>query len=245
MNRQPANEQLGYSDTPVLEDSGYHVHDGTRPQPRTVAPGRDGGPPSDAIVLFDGSDLHNWQGRDGEAPWKVERDYMEVEPKTGDIWTKQRFGDVQLHIEFACPREVKGDGQGRGNSGVFLMGKYEIQVLDNYQNPTYADGTVGAIYGQYPPLANAIRKPAEWNVYDIIWSAPAFSGARLASPARATVLLNNVLLHHDTPLYGQTGHKTSPVYEPHAARGPLLLQNHGDLVRFRNIWVRELSAYDS
>ena len=244
MKRQPENAHLGYSDTPILEDSGYHVHDGTRPQPPVVTPGPNGRPPSDAVVLFDGSDLRNWRGRDGDAAWKVENGYMEVVPKTGNIQTKREFGDMQLHIEFASPTEVKGTGQGRGNSGVFLMAKYEIQVLDNYENPTYSDGTVGGIYGQYPPLVNAVRKPGEWNTYDIIWKVAIFSGATLRSPARVTVLLNGILLHHDRPLLGETGHKISPVYNPLAATGPLELQDHGDLVRFRNIWVRELGGSD-
>ena len=156
---------IGYSDTPILPDSGYHVHDGARPQPRLVDPGtpgrqgQPGRPPSDAVVLFDGTSLSQWKGRDGEAKWKVENGYMEVAPGAGDITSVAVFGDMHLHVEWAAPEIVKGDSQGRGNSGVFLMGQYEIQVLDCFNNPTYADGTTGAIYGQYPPLVNACRMP--------------------------------------------------------------------------------------
>jgi hypothetical protein len=239
--RQPENAHLGYSDTPILPESGYHVHDGERPQPPRVEPGP---PPSDAVILFDGTSLENWEGKDGPAQWKVENGYMEVVPKTGAIRTKQTFASVQLHIEFASPTEIKGESQGRGNSGVFLMGLYEIQVLDNYENPTYADGTVGAVYGQYPPLANAIRKPGEWNTYDIIWEAPVFDGETLLRPAYVTVLLNGVVLHSHVKLLGPTGHKNLASYTPHASEGPLELQDHGDLVRFRNIWVRPLGTYD-
>lgn len=242
--RQPENAHLGYSDTPVIPESGYHVHDGERPQPPRVEPGEGTNPPSDAIVLFDGTSLDNWEGKEGPAEWKVENGYMEVVPKTGAIHTKREFGSIQLHLEFATPKQVKGDGQGRGNSGVFLMGRYEIQVLDNYENPTYADGTVGAVYGQYPPLANAVRSPGEWNSYDIVWEAPVFDGGKLLRPAYATVILNNVVLHSHVKLLGSTGHKNLSSYEAHPATGPLELQDHGDLVRFRNIWVRPLRTYD-
>ena len=239
-----AGPNIGYDDTPILPDSGYHVHDGTRPQPPVVTPGAAGAAPSDATVLFDGTDLSAWKGRDGEAAWKVQNGYMEVAPKTGGIHTTAEFGSVQLHLEFSEPEVVKGDSQGRGNSGVFLMGIYEIQVLDSYQNPTYADGSVGAIYGQYPPFANAIRKPGEWNTYDIVWEAPQFDGDTVKKPAHVTVFLNGILLHHRKQLLGQTGHKSMPKYEAHGAKGPLELQDHGDLVRFRNIWVRELPQLD-
>ncbi|MAG13372.1 MAG: hypothetical protein CMN78_02220 [Spirochaetales bacterium] len=240
-----ADGTLGYKDTPILPDSGYHVHDSDRPQPPVVTPGGDNGPPSDATVLFDGSDLSAWEGRDGAAAWIVRDGYMEVTPKTGAIHTGQTFGSVQLHLEFAEPAEVKGDSQGRGNSGVFLMGIYEIQVLDSYENPTYADGSVGAIYGQYPPMANAIRKPGEWNSYDIVWEAPEFDGETVKKPAYVTVFLNGVLLHHRKKLLGKTGHKTLAGYAAHDGVGPLELQDHGDPVRFRNIWIRELSGLDA
>jgi hypothetical protein len=190
-------------------------------------------------VLFGGTDLTHWSGRNGAAEWKVEHHYMEVVPGTGDITSVQSFGDIQLHVEWAAPKEVKGGGQGRGNSGIFLANRYEIQVLDCYDNPTYPDGTTGGVYGQYPPLANACRKPGEWQVYDILWTNPRFDGDRLASPAYVTVLLNGVALHNHRALLGPTGHRNMPPYEPHDG-GPIRLQDHGDLVRFRNIWVRPL-----
>jgi hypothetical protein len=244
-------QQIGYDDTPILPGTQWHVHDGKRPQPPVVTPGEPstqeapGAPPSDAIILFDGADLSGWEHRDGSpASWKVENGYMEVVPQTGYIRSKQQFGDCQLHVEFCCPAEVRGEGQGRGNSGIFLMGRYEIQVLDCYGNLTYPDGTTGAIYGQYPPLVNACRKPGEWNVYDIIWEAPRFDDDKLVRPAYVTVLLNGIVLHHHRQLRGVTAHKVLTEYEPHAAEGSLELQDHGDPVRFRNIWYRPLVGYD-
>ena len=199
-------------------------------------------PPSDAVLLFGGHDLSGWIGRDsGEAAkWRVEDDFMEVVPGTGDIKTQREFGNCQLHLEFASPAEVKGSSQGRGNSGVFLMSRYEIQVLDCYDNPTYADGTSAAIYGQYPPLVNACRPPGEWQSYDILWIAPRFDGDRLISPAECTVLHNGLLVQHHRQLLGSTTHRKAAAYEPHPSTGPLRLQDHGDKVRFRNIWFREL-----
>jgi hypothetical protein len=245
IKRQPENAGLGYSDTPVLPDSGYTVHDGTRPQPPIVTPGDGTAPPSDATVLFDGADLNQWTSLDGtEAKWKVENGYVEVASRTGDIQTKAQFGNIQVHLEFSAPTEVKGKGQGRGNSGVFLMGRYEIQVLDNYDNPTYADGTVGGIYGQYPPLANSLRAPGEWNTFDIVWECPVFEGDELVEPPYVTVILNGVVLQNRKALRGPTNHKVITPWEAHAATGPLRLQDHGDLVRFRNIWVRDLGDYD-
>lgn len=239
--------KLGYDDTPFLPGSKYRVHDSNRPQPRVVTPGeRLGDPPSDAIILFDGTDLSNWvSSRDGgPARWKVENGYMEVVAGTGDIQTKEHFGDCQLHIEWMAPAEVKGEGQGRGNSGVFMMGLYEIQVLDCYENPTYADGTTAAIYGQFPPLVNACRKPGEWQTYDIIWEAPRFEGDKLIRPAYVTVLHNGIVVHNHVELLGPTGHRTLPKYRPHPPVGPLRLQDHGNPVRFRNIWYRVLKGYD-
>jgi hypothetical protein len=245
--------RLGYDDTPLIPESSYKVHDSTRPQPRVVTPGTSstqdapGSAPSDAVVLFDGTDLANWIRAKDEQPasWKVESGYMEVVPGAGNVRTRQHFGDCHLHLEWASPAEVKGEGQGRGNSGVFLMGLYEIQVLDCYDNPTYADGTTGAIYGQFPPLVNACRKPGEWQTYNIIWIAPKFDGERLLSPARVTVMLNGIVLHHDTALNGPTTHRSVQEYRSHAPEGPLELQDHGDLVRFRNIWYRPLTGYDA
>ena len=243
--RQPENAHLGYSDTPVLEDSGYCVHDGTRPQPPVVTPGKGAAAPSDAVMLFDGTSLNGWEHMDGRpCEWKLGKGWMQVVPKTGDIRTKKALGNMQLHLEFMSPKKVKGASQGRGNSGVFLMSQYEIQVLDNYDNPTYADGTVGGIYGQYPPLANSMRRPGEWNTYDILWEGPVFEGDRLVKPARVTVILNGVVQHHGKDLQGPTQHKQLAKYAPHETALPLRLQDHGDLVRFRNVWCRELKEYD-
>ncbi len=240
--------KTGYDDTPMLPDSPWQVHDYRRPLPPVVTPGTESSPtqpgqaPSDAIFLFDGKDLSGWTGRDGEARWQVQDGYMQVVPGTGDISSRERFGDCQLHLEFACPAEVKGDSQGRGNSGVFLMGLYEIQVLDGYDNPTYADGITAAIYGEYPPLVNACRRPGEWQTYDIIWTAPRFSGVELVSPAFLTLLHNGVVVHQHQVLNGPTGHRDVYAYKAHAPTGSLKLQDHGDLVRYRNIWYRPLPA---
>jgi len=242
---------VGYDDTPMLPNSKWRVHDGARPQPRVVTPGscstqdRPGRPPSDAIALFDGKDTSKWIGRDGgPVQWKVEDGVMEVRPKTGDIQTKEHFGDCQLHIEWAAPSEVSGNSQGRGNSGVFLMDRYEIQVLDGYDNVTYADGMTAAVYGQYPPLVNACRKPGEWQTYDIFFEAPRFEGEKFIRPAYVTVVHNGVLVHHRREIMGSTGHRRLPSYEPHPPKGPLRLQDHRNPVRYRNIWIRELKGYD-
>jgi len=238
---------LGYDDTPIIPGTQWHVHDGNRPQPRVVTPGAACcAPPSDAQVLFDGKSLTGWvSARDASpAKWKVENGCMEVVPGTGDIQTTAVAGTCQLHLELAEPIVVKGESQGRGNSGVFLMTMYEIQVLDCYQNPTYPDGTAGAIYGQFPPLVNACRKPGEWTTYDILWSAPVFAGDKLVKPAFVTVLINNIVVHHATELQGPTEHRKTATYRPHAAALPLRLQDHGDLVRFRNIWWRPIKGYD-
>lgn len=248
-----AGKNLGYDDTPLIPGMPYHVHDGNRPQPPIVTPGTfssqeaPGTPPSDAVVLFDGTDLSKWKSAGkagGDAKWKVENGVMEVVPGTGDIETREHFGDAQIHLEWAAPTVVKGESQGRGNSGVFLMGLYEIQVLDCFDNPTYPDGTTGAIYGQYPPLVNACRKPGEWQVYDILWKAPRFQSGKLLSPAVVTVLLNGVVLHHAVSPQGPTQHRLVAAYHEHPPVGPLRLQDHGDLVRFRNIWYRPIKGYD-
>jgi hypothetical protein len=237
---------LGYQDTPIIPGSKYHVHDGERPQPPVVTPGKNpGDKPSDGIYLFDGTSLDGWEGNGGgPAKWEIVDGAMAVVPGAGNIRTKVHFGDCQLHVEMRSPDVVKGEGQGRGNSGIFLMGLYEIQVLDCYNNPTYPDGTTGSIYGQYPPLVNACRPPGEWSAFDIIWEAPRFDGNQLVKPAFVTVLLNGIVLHHRQELQGPTMHRELASYKPHPAEGPLELQDHGDLVRFRNIWFRPLKGYD-
>ena len=234
---------IGYDDTPIIPGTPWRVHDSTRPMARAVAPGSENRlPPSDAVVLFDGADLSGWLSVEsaGAALWKVENGYMEVVPGTGDIRTTREFGDCQLHVEFATPSAVVGSSQGRGNSGVFLMGRYEIQVLDCYDNPTYADGATAAIYGQSPPLVNACRPPGEWQTYDVVWIAPRFEGARLVSPPYCTVFHNGIVVHHHRELIGPTTHRALPVWQPHGPVGPLRLQDHTNPVRFRNIWYREL-----
>jgi hypothetical protein len=206
------------------------------PEPRVIDPGPPGGPPSDAIVLFDGKDLSQWQG--GEK-WLIEEGVATV--RGGGITTKQAFGDCQLHVEWAAPAEVKSKGQGRGNSGVYLMGRYEVQILDSHQNETYFDGQCGAIYKQYPPLVNACRKPGEWQTYDIIFAAPKFdSDGNVTRPAALTVLHNGVLIQNHALLEGSTAWDRPPQYEAHPAKLPIHIQDHGNPVRFRNIWIREL-----
>lgn len=229
----------------AAEEIPWAVHDPDRPLPPVVDPGPPGGPvsaPSDAIVLFDGSGLEEWvDGKGGPARWKVEKGHMEVVAGTGSIRTVRTFGDCQLHVEWMSPEAVSGEGQGRGNSGVFLMGMYEVQILDSYENPTYADGMAAALYGQHPPLVNACRPPGEWQTFDIVFRRPRFDGeGGLLSPARMTVLHNGVLVHDAVGLTGPTTHKARPPYTTHDERLPISLQDHRDPVRFRNIWVRDL-----
>lgn len=243
----------GYQDTPMLPDGKWHVHDSKRPHPQIIAPGtcstqdRPGRPPSDAIVLFGGSDLSKWRSEKGEAAgWKVENGYVEVVPKTGDIFTREDFGDIQLHVEWATPASAQSENPSWGNSGVFLYGVYEVQVWDSYQtNNIYADGQAGAVYGQYPPLVNASRKPGEWQEFDILFSVPRFAGGKLQTPAYLTVIHNGVAIHNHTALMGETGHRILPRYADHGPKGPVRLQDHGDMVRYRNIWVRPLKGYDA
>jgi hypothetical protein len=231
--------QPGYDDTPFLPGGEWRVHDRARPRAPVVKPGTGGAPPSDAIVLFDGKDLSKWKGRDGGARWRIVDGAMEVNG-TGDIETRESFGDCQLHVEWATPAVVTKESQGRGNSGVFLMGRYEVQILDSFENPSYADGEAAALYGQRPPLANASRGPGEWQSYDILWRAPRFEGDRFVTPAVITVFHNGVAVHHASEVIGATVHRAVATYSPHAPTGPIRLQDHGDPVRFRNIWIRPL-----
>ena len=212
-------------------------------QPVIVTPGEGAKPPSDAIVLFDGKDLSAWTSADGnEAKWKVENGFFTVVGGTGTIQTKRVFGSCQLHIEWRSPAAVdpKRTGQGRGNSGIFLQSCYELQVLDGYENPTYTNGGAGSIYKQTPPMVNACRKPGEWQVYDIIYTAPEFCGeGKVISPSRITVIHNGIVIHNNTVIKGATEYVGLPSYKPHG-RLPLVLQDHGDPVSFRNIWIRDL-----
>jgi hypothetical protein len=206
-------------------------------EPRVVDSGP---PPADAIVLFDGTDLSQWQAEGGgKAAWEVKDGVATVNGK-GDIVTKQPFGDCQLHIEWATPVEVSGEGQGRGNSGVIFQGRYELQVLDSYQNKTYFNGQAGAVYNQYAPLVNVSRKPGEWQSYDVIFHAPRFDeNGKLSKAATITVLHNGVLIQDHVEIKGPTAQQPTK-YEPHPLKQSLVLQDHGNPVRFRNIWIREL-----
>lgn len=235
------NNDLGFTDTPMLPGLPFHVHDPGRPHPRVVTPAAQiGGPPSDAIVLFNGNDLSAWDAN----TWKVQDGYFEVVPGSGNLTTKEHFGDIQLHVEWASPGVVRGTSQNRGNSGIYLQGLYEVQVLDSYANPTYADGQAGALYGQWPPLVNAARQPGEWQTYDIVFEAPRIDNGRVAKPAYMTVFLNGVLLHNRKELMGPTVYRQLAKYGPQPVEGPIMLQDHGSAVRYRNIWLRRVGAYD-
>lgn len=207
-------------------------------EPRVVTPGTGGAPPSDAVVLFSGQDLAQWKNdRGGAAGWRVENGVMVVNG-TGNILTKEEFGDVQLHVEWASPAEVKGEGQGRGNSGVYLQGRYEIQVLDSYGNKTYPDGQAGAVYKIAPPLVNVCRKPGEWQTYDIMFHAPKPAAGGKVEPGSITVLQNGVLVQDHVAIAGDA--TTAAMFQGATPKGPLMLQDHGNPVRYRNIWIRKL-----
>jgi hypothetical protein len=250
---------LGYKDTPQIPGTAWCVHDGDRPQPRVVEPGsafsQGAAAPADATVLFDGKDLSHWtDGRGRPAAWRINPDEscMESTRGSGNIRSKDKFADFQLHLEFATPTPARGTGQGRGNSGVLINGMYEIQVLDSYQDKTYPDGQCGALYGQTPPLANACKAPGQWQSYDIIFESPRWdeSGA-LTKRANVTVIQNGVVLHHKREFIGATDGIGGV---PHTALGEYLkthppevfleLQDHSNPVRYRNIWIRALGEYD-
>ena len=231
------------------------VHDRNRPQPRKVVPGKPiptPSAPSDAIVLFDGKDLSKWNGhgRGGvvsEPGWKVEDGYTEMTPRAGGLITKDSFGDVQLHIEWTTPpvEDPNRVGQFRGNSGIVFMGLYELQVLSGYDNPTYADGGAGAIYGVYPPMVNPCLPDGEWNTFDLVFEAPKFEGEKLVKPAFLTLFFNGVMVHNRAQLLGSTAHEPIAVYTPHPPELPLQLQAHVGPARYRNIWIRRLLGYDA
>jgi hypothetical protein len=232
-----------------VPDPNWLGHDRDRPQPTVVTAGtfssqeQPGQPPSDATVLFNGKDLSPWVAMDGSpTKWITHDGSLECVPGSGYVRTLQSFGDCQLHVEWAAPTPPHGDSQGRGNSGVFFgFGRYEVQVLDSYQNKTYADGSAASVYGQYPPLVNASLPPGKWQVYDIVWTAPRFdSDGKLLSKARVTVLHNGVLVQNNVELTGGTGWVGRAPYKAHPERTPIAFQDHGNPVRYRNVWVREL-----
>ena len=221
-------------------------HDISRPKPPVIDPAQTPvgtAPPKDAVILFDGTNLDAWQTLEGRpATWKVTEGFMEVAPDTGPIETKGQFGDVQLHVEWASPNPPVGSGQDRGNSGIFLMGLYEVQVLDSYRANTYADGQAGAIYGQYPPLANASRPPGEWQTYDVAFRRPRFDNdGKILEQARLTVIQNGILIQNNEVLRGGTNWLESAPFDFRGDRGPIRLQDHDHPVRFRNIWLRALA----
>jgi hypothetical protein len=213
------------------------------PEPKVITPGKTSvEAPSDAIILFGGQDASAWAAKDNSAAkWKVDGGILTVAAGTGEIHTKQGFGDCQLHVEWRTPAEVKGDGQGRGNSGIFLMGRYELQVLDSYKNRTYSNGQAGSIYKQLPPLVNASRGPGEWQTYDVIFIAPRFNeDGTVKSQARITVLHNGVLVQNNAAIQGGTQYIGIATYEKHGDKEPLVLQDHGNPTSFRNMWIRPL-----
>jgi hypothetical protein len=239
-----------YGDPPDAHHP-WAIHDRNRPQPPLVQPGsfssqeQPGQPPSDAIILFDGTDatLTNWiadKQPNEPTKWIVKDRTLQCVPGSGYVRTVQEFADCQLHVEWSAPTEVHGDSQGRGNSGVFLMGMVEIQVLDNHNNPTYADGFAGSVYGVSPPAANPLRKPGEWQMYDIVFHRPVYDGNTLVAQGTVTVFSNGVLVQDHTPIEGAGGHKARSKEHPFPAKGPLKLQDHGNPVRYRNIWYRPL-----
>jgi hypothetical protein len=248
--RDASGAIIGFTNLAEIPGTPWRIHDAARPHPRVVTPGgAPGAPPADAIVLFDGKDLSKWgqmqNGQLVDSKWPVRDGYFETGAGSGSMVTRDKFGDVQLHIEFATPSPGRGASQDRGNSGVIFMGRYEIQVLDSFENVTYADGQAAAIYGEYPPLVNAARKPGEWQTYDIIFEAPKFNGTLLVSPAYATVMWNGVIVHNRRALTGPTSPtRTVHAYVAHDAELPLTLQDHAHPVHYRNVWIRRLAGYD-
>jgi hypothetical protein len=249
----------GYKDTAILPGTKWHVHDPDRPKPKIIDPGTastpdtPGKPPSDAVVLFDGTSTDAWQLGNGKpCPWPIVDGAMMT--TVGDCFTKQKFGDLQLHVEFKEPSRVEGNGQGRGNSGVFLHATnpgqmYEIQVLDNYNNPTYADGQCAALYGQWPPLVNACRPPGVWQTYDIVWQSPRWAEGDKpdtpSTPAYVTVLHNGIVVQNHIQAMGYTNHRQpQPNYHKQPVEASIGLQYHHNPVGFRNVWVRKLGVVD-
>ncbi|NIJ19182.1 hypothetical protein FHS95_000851 [Sphingomonas naasensis] len=248
-----AQEKPGFKDTPMLPDGKWQVHDADRPYPQVVTPAATpGAPPADAVVLFDGKSLDAWQAQ--ATPWALKDGAVTSTPRAGGggenaLVSKASFGDVQLHLEYRSPNPPTKTSQDRGNSGIWFMQRYEIQILDGYQNPTYADGTVGAIYGWKPPLVNASRKPGEWQSYDVVFERPHFGpDGKLLRPAYITAFLNGVLVQNRQPWLGGTIWRKVGTYQAHGDAAPIQLQDHNSPVSFRNIWVRPLpeaaASYD-
>ena len=237
---------FGISPAEAQLETGWKIHDLNRPQPKIAKPAAEAltvKPPSDADVLFDGTDLSQWRdSQGGKSKWKVEDNILVSTKKSGNIYTNKEYGDCQLHLEWAIPKDTEGSGQGRGNSGVFLMGLFEIQILETLENPTYADGMAGSVYGQYPPLVNAARGVGEWQTFDIVFHRPRFnSDGSLKSRARITVLHNGVLTQDNVEIFGPTSWIKHFEYSKKMSKASLALQEHGNIVHFRNIWIRELS----
>ncbi len=236
---------VGYKDTPILPWTKYHKHDPDRPLPPQVQPGRPstqsdvGTAPSDAIVLFDGTDLNRWQ----PSTWQIENGELVV--TEGNLESRQAFGDCQLHLEWQAPNPPRGPQMNRGNSGVYFMKRYEVQIFDSHTEKIYADGSAASIYGETPPLVNATRPPGRWQTYDIIFTAPRFKDGKLEKPARVTMLHNGVLVHLNTEIHGPCAWREIKPYEPHTALEPFVLQAHGNPVRFRNVWIRPLAPEKS
>ena len=247
------NLDLGFTDTPMEPGGKWHVHDPDRPRPQVVTPGATAGAaPSDAVVLFDGKDLSKWyhegrgadRGKQTDARWTVGDGSFELASGATDLLTREKFGDCQLHIEWSELADIQGTSQARGNSGVLFMRRYEIQVLDPYNNLTYADGGAGSIYGQWPPLINPGRKPGEWQVYDIVFRAPVFDGTKLVKPVYFTVIFNGVLVQDHQEAIGPMVYRQLAHYTPHDAEDSLMLQAHNNRVRYRNVWIRRLAPAD-
>jgi hypothetical protein len=227
----------GYADTPKLPWCDYLVHDANRPAPKRVDPGPAPAPapvPADAIVLFDGRDTSKWQGAD----WKVEDGCIVA--GSGALATKEAFGSAQIHVEWMAPANFESPWYNRGNNGLLLMGLYEIQIFDSFNEKIYPDGQAAAIYGQTPPLVNVTRRPGEWQTFDVVFTAPRFDGEKLVAPARVTLFHNGVLVQSNEEVHGETGHRIVPEYKRKISRGPLALGGHDCPVRFRNLWVRPL-----
>jgi hypothetical protein len=237
---------LGSTRNAKIPGQPWSIHDSRRPRPRPVLPGStDSLPPQDAIVLFDGTDLSQWchRGTDDELfepMWRVENGYFEIEPHTGSIFTIDSFGSCQLHLEWHIPVRTQGNGQGRGNSGVKLMERYEVQILDSFKQRTYADGQAGAIYGQMPPQVNASRPQGQWQTYDIFFEAPVFEQGELIRRPHVTVIHNGILIHHHQEILGATGLNPGNRDAAVLPAAPIMLQDHSNPIRFRNIWIREL-----